>query len=245
MVDHPDSTSSGTRTCRFWLLAMLLLVVSGIAYRVVAGRMQTVAGTRIELPIPLSEFPMEVGKWVGKDVPMSKTVQKVAGNDDFFSRLYINETTGEWASIYVAYTARPRTMLGHRPQVCYRAHGWVHDGTDNITTALASGREIPCLLHRFHRSGPSRDETVVLNFYLLNGKITDDESSFDGVGWRTPNIAGNIARYAAQVQISSVLENSVRSAAREFSELIVEYFPDERGVVWIAEKRDAGVIVSD
>ena len=66
----------------------------------------------------------------------------------------------------------------------------------------------------------------MLNYYILNGLITDDESKFAGVGFKAPNIAGDAARYVAQVQISSVMENSVRSVAAEMTDLILSYFPD-------------------
>jgi hypothetical protein len=78
---------------------------------------------------------------------------------------------------------------------------------------------------------PEIQEIVVLNYYILNGQITSDERNFSGVGWRTPNIAGDPARYVAQVQISSVLENSVRMAAMDMADLIMDYFPDKNGRV--------------
>jgi len=58
---------------------------------------------------------------------------------------------------------------------------------------------------------------------------------FSGVGWRTPNIEGNPARYVAQVQISSIIENSIRTAAKDMTDLILEFFPDENGRVGAAE----------
>ncbi len=82
---------------------------------------------------------------------------------------------------------------------------------------------------------PSYEERVVLNFYIVNGQLTNDESGFSGVGWRTPNIAGNTARYVAQVQISSVLENSIRTAGEDMTELILDFFPDKNGEVGAAD----------
>lgn len=214
-----------------WPLSVVLLIGSGIAYRVLAVHLETFVSTPINLPVPLSEFPMQVDKWVGKDMPIRETVQRVAGNDDFFNRLYVNGATNQWANVYVAYTARPRTMMGHRPQVCYPAHGWIHDSTEHKKMISRRGLEIPYLLHRFHQPPPRNEEMLVLNFYIVNGQLTDDESVFSGVGWRTPNIAGDPARYVAQVQFSSILENSLRSAAQDFSYLILDYFPGSDGTV--------------
>jgi len=214
-----------------WILAVLLLVCSGATYRVLASRLKLIVDTPVELPVPLSAFPKQIGLWAGKDVPIPPNIQRAAGNDAFLNRLFINKLGNQWANVYIAYTAHPRTMLGHRPQICYVAGGWVHEVTELTKVTSSTGREIPCLLHRFRRPSPETEETVVLNFYIVNGQLTSDERVFSGVGWRTPNIGGNPARYVTQVQISSVFENSVRSAARDITERVLDYFPDENGKV--------------
>ncbi|MHC4508786.1 MAG: exosortase-associated EpsI family protein [Planctomycetota bacterium] len=218
-----------------WILALLLLVSGGVTYRLLASRLKLVVGTPIKLPVPLEEFPKQIGHWVGRDVPIPANIQRVAGNDAFLNRSYTNKTGNQSANVYIAYTAHPRTMLGHRPQRCYIAGGWIHDGTEQETVTSSAGREIPCLIHRFHRPSPETGETVVLNFYIVNGQLTSDERVFSGVGWRTPNISGDPARYVAQVQIGSVLGNSIRSAAEDMAELILDFFPDEQGQVRAVE----------
>jgi len=223
-----------------WILAVLVMVGSGVGYRVLASRLERVVKNPIRLPIPLKAFPAVLDSWEGQEIPIPETVQRVAGNDDFLSRLYRNEELGYWVRVYIAYSAHPRTMLGHRPQVCYPATGWVHDRTEKATVTTKTGREVPCLIHRFHMPNPRLDEVVVLNYYILNGKIIAEESGFDSLSWRTPNIEGNIARYVTQVQISSVLEHSVRMAAQDLTDMVLEYFPDEHGqvrAVELAEER--------
>jgi hypothetical protein len=218
-----------------WLLAITALLLAGTVYRVAASHLKLVVQSPITLPVPLKYFPLVINDWVGQDVPIPENIQRVAKNDDSLSRLYINKPNNEWVNIYIAYSARPRTMLGHRPQVCYVAGGWIHDGTQSAEVISYSGQTIPCLIHRFHRPAPNHDEIVVLNFYIVNGRITDDESVFSGVGWRTPNIAGDPAHYVTQVQISSVLENSVRTVAKEMTDLILDFFPDKNGTVRATE----------
>ncbi|MHC4423541.1 MAG: exosortase-associated EpsI family protein [Planctomycetota bacterium] len=218
-----------------WVLAVIMLVLSGIGYRVLASRLRVLVDTPIKLPVPLSAFPTEIRNWTGKDVPIPQNVQRVAGSDDFLNRLYINKSSNEWANVYVAYTARPRTMIGHRPEICYVGGGWVHDGTEPSGFVSASGRHVPCLLHLFHMPEPQWEERVVLSFYIANGKFTVDESIFSGIGWHTPNIGGNPARYVVQVQVSSVLENSIRTAAKDVTDLLLDFFPDENGEVRATE----------
>ena len=218
-----------------WALAMVLLVVIGIGYRLMATKMSVIVTTPVKLDAPLSQFPKRIGRWVGRDVPISETILEVAANDDFLSRLYVNESNNQWANVYIAYTARPRTMLGHRPQVCYPANGWTHENTEHVQVISNSGRKIRCLLHNFQKSTSESEEIIVLNYYIVNGRLTDDESVFTGIGWRTPNIDGNPARYMAQVQISSTMENSVRQVAKDITDLVLDFLPDEKGTVKASE----------
>lgn len=214
-----------------WIFAIVLLICAGISYRVLASRLELVVDTPVSLPVSLDFLPERIGSWTGQDVPIPPNIVRVAGNDAYLNRLYINNITNQWANVYIAYTAHPRTMLGHRPQICYVAGGWIHDETENKQITSGSGLELPCLVHRFHRPEPDREDVVVLNFYIVNGKITSDERVFSGVVWRTPNIDGDPARYVAQVQVSSRLENSVRAAAMDMTEVILDFFPDNSGRV--------------
>jgi EpsI family protein len=238
-VEHLKKDNSSSRAGAYRaapvLLACVVLVASGLGYRVVAAHLDRL-GKAIRLPVPLANIPMEVGPWRGEDVPMSQAVLKVAGNDDYVNRRYMNEAAGAWVNLYVAYSGDPRTMLGHRPQVCYPAAGWQHEYTTRIEITSPQGTVVPCLLHRFHMAGQAAGSVVVLNFYVLNGKMTDDEGTFSGAAWRLPNISGNIARYVTQVQISSVLEKSVRDAAADFVDVVLKYLPEVEGVVAAAKE---------
>jgi hypothetical protein len=229
-----DSVELGIRHW-VWVLAILLLVGTGIGFRAVASHLQAFVQIPVKLPVPLSDFPMKVGGWSGRDVPIPANIQRIARNDDFLNRLYKDNSRNLWVNVYIAYSARPRNMVGHQPEVCYVGGGWVHDSTQPSKEVGSSGMEIPCLLHRFHRPSPETAEMAVLNFYILNGQLTNDEGGFSGVGWRTPNIGGNPARYVCQVQISSVLENSVREATKDMTDLILDFLPDASGKVRAAE----------
>ena len=218
-----------------WVLAVIMLVLSGIGYRVLASRLERLVETSISLPVPLEAFPAEISFWVGRDLSIRSTTKEYMKRhfaDDFLSRRYINSANEAWADVFVVYcSSRTGGILGHRPRVCYPGHGWVHDSTEASHFVSRTGRKIPCLIHLFHKPTPMRDHIVVLNFYILNGQLTADEKDFSGFGWRTPNITGNPARYIAQVQISSVLEDSVRKAAEDMADLMLDFFPDEAGTV--------------
>ncbi len=218
-----------------WILAVVLLVSAGITYRVLASGLERLVSRNIKLPKPLSAFPLQIGNWTGKDraIP-STTLEYMKENfaDDYFSRQYKNSVTNDFADVYVVYcSSRPGGILGHRPRVCYKGYGWIHDSTQIEQFISRRGQQIPFLIHRFHRSAQINDQVVVLNFYILNGRPTSNEKDFSGPFGRKLNIAGDLAQYVAQVQISSKLENSVRMMAKDVVDLILDYLPDQDGNV--------------
>jgi len=228
--------SAGTvKLCHAWILAIVLLVASGVIYRLLASHLNLVVKAPIALPVPLNSFPNRIDYWSGTDLSIRTTTREYMERnfaDDFLSRRYISSERNIWADVYIVYcSSRPGGILGHRPGVCYPAHGWVHDSTERSQFRSRAGRQVDCLVNRFHKPAPAYEQVVVLNFYVLNGQITADENDFSGPLGRRPNIARDPARYVAQVQISSVLENSVRTAAADMTDMILDFFPDKDGLV--------------
>ncbi len=217
-----------------------MLLVGGLSYRVAMARLRPLAERRILLPVPLSEFPLAFAGWTGQDRPLTAAEERIAGNDDYLSRLYANPTSEEWANLYIAYSARPRTMVGHQPQVCMTNAGWISDGFSTSDVVLGDGSRLPVLIHRFHQT--SGLDVVILNYYILNGETTNDESAFAGVGWRLPNIHGNPAYYVAQVQVSSRSEAAVRHFAALTAPEILSRLPDSQGQVEAALRQQASVV---
>ena len=222
-----------------WILAVVLLVSAGITYRVLASGLKRIVDMPITLPVPLNSFPTQIGNWTGRDLAIRSTTKVYMEKnfaDDFLSRRYINGATKTWADVYIVYcSSKPGGILGHRPRVCYPGNGWIHDGTEPSQFISRAGRQVTCLIHRFHKPASMNDQKVVLNFYILNGQLTADENDFSGPLGRRPNLAGDPARYVAQVQISSVLENSIRTTAKNITDLVLDYLPDKNGKVRAVE----------
>jgi hypothetical protein len=171
--------------------------------------------------------PERIGSWVGEDRPIPENIvayMKQNFADDHISRRYVNANEGVWADLYLVYcSSRPGGILGHRPTVCFPGNGWIHDETTSSQIISTSGRPIDCLVHRFHNS--AYQQSVVVNFYVLNGQITLNERDFSGFWGRRPNLAGDPARYVAQVQVSSNLEHSARAAAAQMADILLAFLP--------------------
>jgi EpsI family protein len=219
------------------VLAVVVLIAAGLAYRVVAS---VTANTAISLPVALSNFPVEIGNWTGTEMEIPTTTREYMTKnfaDDYISRRYFNSLTQNWADLYIVYCAsRPGGMLGHQPQVCYPGNGWIADGTEKAKFTILQGRQINCLIHRFHKPAAAYDQTIVLNFFVVNGRLVTSQSSFSGILHRGFNLARNPARYAAQVQISSASESSVMALAKDVTERILELLPDENGKIAAVER---------
>jgi len=224
--------SGKTQMWIVWILSVLLLVSAGIAYRIPARQIRRLGQEPIPLPVPLSEFPIKLGDWVGREVDVRSTTREYMTDnfaDDFFSRQYSSPVKG-WVDVYVVYcSSRPGGILGHRPGVCYPAYGWQPEGTEKIQLTSAKGREIDCLLHHFYKAPPEYDRMVVLSFYVVSGRVTASERDFSGPLGRRPNIARDPTRYVAQVQISSTVQKSAEAALEDMADEILEFLPAAGG----------------
>ena len=240
-----SASNASKGTASIWLagaVAVLLALGAGIAYRAGAVRLRTALSDPVDLPVPLAELPTRINGWVGEELGLPESIKKyMEANfaDDYVRRQYVRQGEGAWAGVYVVYCAsRPGGLLGHRPRVCFPANGWIHDETVPSQIVLRSGRQIRCLRHQFHRAAPAYQQVSVLSFYVLNGHLTINEREFSGFFGRRPNIAGDPARYVAQVQISSVLEHSARTAAADMLDVILAFLPDEEGHVQATHSMD-------
>lgn len=224
---------------RAWgaLTAAVLLVVFGLGYRALADWLEAETSAIIKLPRPLATLDLRLGAWQGTESPLSEGILRIAGNDDYVSRDYQNLETGQGVYLYVAYTGRPRTMLRHRPTVCYPNAGWLHATTEALSLLGAGGVTAPALLHTFIKSSGTEERRIkVLNYYVLNGRATINDKSFWGLQWRTPNLSRDASRYVAQVQVATLVrttpqaaEDAVQAFARASLPALLDLLPAASG----------------
>jgi EpsI family protein len=196
-------------------VAFGVLLAGGIGQRWLERLLVAADAVAVPLKHPLSTLPLRVGAWQGTEMPLDKRVVEVAGSDDYVSRCYTEDGTGRSVNLYVSYAARPAKMLGHRPQVCYPAHGWAHAETHNGRIDLPGGQGIDCLIHRFTRKDPVPETVLVLNYYILRGRYTTEWTEFWGPNWRLPNLSRDPNFYVCQVQVSTGTPLGTTGAAEE------------------------------
>jgi hypothetical protein len=220
-------------------IGVVLLLAAGVAYRVASVLLDRKPGEHVKLPVPLQEIPLRIGGWTGEELEIETATDLYMRRhfaDDYVSRRYVNAAERLWADAYIVYcSTRLSGILGHQPRVCYPNNGWVWDITTPSQFTSRSGRTVECLVHCFHKPAPAYLQVYVLNFYILDGRVTLSERDFSSLFDRRINLSGDPARYVAQVQISSTTEHSTRALASQMADTIFDHLPDQNGRVGVAD----------
>ena len=180
-------------------VTIVLLVVSGIGYRVTAGWFDRAV---VGAPLPvgsLGAVPLQVGDWFGEDVPMDDAIIKRTDTDDHINRIYRRRETREGVSVFAGCGVKLRDLMPHRPTVCYIGGGWTLDQSKTVQLDAAGVGTLPCVIYTFYRSGLDSARIAVLNYYIVDGQYSEDVSLLRSKA-RSFGIG---ATYMAQIQIAA------------------------------------------
>ncbi len=209
------------------MVSLTLLIGLGLVHRFLAEGI-SFASNQVMLPKrPLSTLPMRIGEWEGENVDLDENIRRIAAEDDYINRQYSNSQLGRSVQLYVGYTGRPRSWLGHRPDLCFRAHGWEEVSQEEILVAANSGRKIPSIRYEFRlpKLDGRQGRMLVLAMYIVNGKFNSDRRSYTRYNAREPNLFGRQSAYIARVQISITRSHSRSADLRvltDFASLVAE-----------------------
>ena len=153
-----------------------LLVVCGWWHRMLASGMETRMSVLLPLNEPLASFPLELGPWCGKDVPLDERVlQQPDFDDSYVNRIYISPSKSGVVSVFIGYCGRPHRWLVHRPDICFPAHGRQRVSEESIDLTLSSGTRIPCILEEFRSDDSAVTHTLVLSTFIVNGRYSNNK----------------------------------------------------------------------
>lgn len=133
-ADAPVSTSSDTLFRRLLPGVVAAVVLLGLsAY--VRHRMEMAVAAKIEAtrfsPFPLTEIPMELGPWKGKEDKLDEYIARKTGSTDHIARRYVNEQTGAVLEVLMLYG--PAAEMGyHSPLACYPMAGFEQVGGGDV-----------------------------------------------------------------------------------------------------------------
>jgi EpsI family protein len=211
------------------LAASVLMLVLGLAYQVVAARLAAPADTTPIDPAVLAQFPMQIGAWMGEEVPLAPEIVRATDTDAHINRRYSRGGGFESVVFYVAAGVQARDLMPHRPEVCYTGSGWTLANRRSMDLPLDDGTSLPCNVLQFSRGALNMERIVVLNYYLVDGQYSADVSLLRSRAWRGAGTVG----YVAQVQVvasltalmgGDVAERAVSDFAAESARAIAEIF---------------------
>jgi hypothetical protein len=195
-----DSSVRTGSSGALWALGAVL-VITGVGHRLLLAQIDSALDRVVKPAQPMSTLPLDLGPWQGRDEPVAPLVQKIAGDDDFVNRIYTHHETGRKVSLYIGYIGRPRSWLGHRPDVCYRAHGYEQIGQEAAMIRTEGGEDVPAILYEFSLAKAGGRQHLVLGNYLRNGSFLREGDDFREMTARRPNLFAPNVAYLARIQI--------------------------------------------
>jgi EpsI family protein len=199
---HPLNHQGRTLRRGPLLIVVAVLVVTGLGHRALTARIQAALGEVLQPARPLATLPLELGSWKGMDEPIDERTRKISGDDDYVNRSYFDSATGRTVGVYVGYIGRPRKWLGHRPDVCYRTHGYEEVSQEARQLELSAGRTIPFFVYEFRSPSLDGSRQMVLATYVHNGEFLDSMDKIRGMNSRHVGIFARQAAYLARLQVN-------------------------------------------
>ncbi len=181
--------------------ATCLMLVFGVAFRVLAAKLAAPVTTSPIAQESLDRLPFQIGDWMGRDVPLDAAVIRETDTDAHVNRRYDRRTGLETISFYVAAGVRARDLMPHRPEVCYVGSGWTLDERRTMELTLANGSPLPCQVFVFSRGTLTTQKVVVLYYYIVDGQYRADVSALRSKVWRGSGAIG----YVGQVEVVTVV----------------------------------------
>ena len=228
--------------------AVVLLLGAGVLHRWVHLSRAATASAFHSPAAQLSNLPSYIGPYVHKqDLRLSSEILRVAGVDDFLYREYADSSTGLLLRFYMGYWGYNNVGMGHGPEVCYPASGWLADGTaqEHVVRfrGIESGAETEATiaLHHFSRIRPEGIERLAVGFTaVVDGNLhATSRGVFLHRPFRPPN-----KRFLAHIHVSTPLRSADWQAADQcildfLSQLLPHVSTCLFGPAGVADKQSA------
>jgi len=122
--------------------------------------------------LPLQSFPMQLGNWTGKDLPLSADTLEVLGHGEFLSRLYSNEQDPN-IDLFIAYFPSQRSNeTPHSPQHCLPGAGFTPVENTRVTLSMPEHEPFP--VNRYIISKAGAKQIVLYWFWAHNRGVASE-----------------------------------------------------------------------
>lgn len=146
--------------------APALILASGVFLIQTVGRQRP-----IPLTTPLSTIPLELEGLAGREVPVSKAEQRVAGMSSYVSRVYGPDSAPAF-SLYVGYyESQTQGKTIHSPKNCLPGAGWEPVSASSIRLAVPDG-SVPVNRYLIAKK---QQRALVYYWYQGRGRVSANE----------------------------------------------------------------------
>jgi EpsI family protein len=130
---------------------------------------------RVPAHQPLEMFSFPGTNWrLIQDVPIDQDTLEVLKADDLLSRVYQNKSTGEAATLFVAYFETQRTgKAPHSPKNCLPGSGWAPSQSGTIAISVP-GQAEPIDVNRYVVSR-GQNQSIVFYWYQSHNRVIASE----------------------------------------------------------------------
>ena len=191
------------------IAAGVLVLAFGLTYHTLAARLAAPVSIVPMAPEALAQLPMQIGDWIGEDVPMDEAIVRATGTDAHINRRYSRKNGLESISLFVGCSVSIFDRAIHRPEICYMRAGWTLLDRDTVELTLSDGARLPCSVFQFQRGDLQIERATVLHYYIVDGQCSDDISLLQSKLWRL----GGTADYLARVLIVAPNESATADSA--------------------------------
>jgi EpsI family protein len=209
-----------------WRLVVVLSIIVGTAVFLQAHR----SAETIPRSAPMSTFPITVGEWSGRDVPINAEALSVLGPGDFLNRIYYSKRNAAPVSLFIGYFPSQRTGdTMHSPKNCLPGSGWTFasSGTTEISEPgrpmrvgryiIAKGNERQFVLYWYQAHGRAVASEYWAKVYLVTDSIRMNRTDGSLVRVITPMPPGEDEKSA---------EARASEFAREIAPSLSRYIPE-------------------
>jgi EpsI family protein len=128
---------------------------------------------------PLASFPLQLGEWVGTDIPIPSETLRTLDRGEFLLRDYQDQNTkGAGVDLYLAYFPNQRSgQRRHLPENCLEGSGW--STVESGTTTLSLPGYTPFPANRYLvTKGPDRQLVFFWFWGRGRGVASEDWADF-------------------------------------------------------------------
>jgi EpsI family protein len=127
----------------------------------------------------LASFPLQLGEWVGTDIPIVPEILSKLDRGEFLQRDYQDQNAkGTGVSLYLAYFPNQRAGLRrHSPEDCLAGSGWSTLESGTTTLSLPGYRPFPANRYLITR-GPDRQLVLFWFWGRGRGVASEDWADF-------------------------------------------------------------------